>query len=279
MGYTREIVRSLMPPSTSNNDVYRSQVLDRTFQIFDILADDRSGHGVTELAEKLNLHKSTAHRLIMVLESSRYVERDIDTGKYRLGSRILELGLSALSKLDVYEIARPHLRALMSETGETAHIGVLRDGEVVSIVNVESTQAIRTPSTIGTRHPAHSSSLGKVILAFSAPEEVDKFLAGRTLEAHTRNTITSSALFIHEIETVRRNGYALDDEEREEGLRCIGAPVRSSSGEVIASVSIAGPVFRLTRDRIDSVAAAVVRTSDAISAALGYRPNLVRPTV
>ena len=267
-----------MPPST-NSDVYRSQVLDRTFQIFDILADDRSGHGVTELAEKLNLHKSTAHRLIMVLESSRYVERDSGTGKYRLGSRILELGLSALSKLDVYEIARPYLRSLMSETGETAHIGVLRDGEVVSIVNVESTQAIRTPSTIGTRHAAHSSSLGKVILAFSAPEEVDKFLAGRTLEAHTRNTITSPALFVHEIEKVRRNGYALDDEEREEGLRCIGAPVRSSSGEVIASVSIAGPVFRLTRDRIEGVAGSVVRTADDISAALGYRPHLVRPTV
>src|SRR3954447_15569147 len=116
-----------MPPSTTNSDVYRSQVLDRTFQIFDILAEDRSGHGVSELAEKLNLHKSTAHRLIMVLESSRYVERDTGTGKYRLGSRILELGLTALSKLDVYEIARPYLRALMSETGETAHIGVLRD--------------------------------------------------------------------------------------------------------------------------------------------------------
>ncbi len=261
------------------NDVYRSQVLDRTFQIFDILSDGSHGHGVTELAEKLKLHKSTAHRLIMVLESSRYVERDNSTGKYRLGSRILELGLSALSKLDVYEIARPFLRALVTETGETAHIGVLRDGEVVSIVNVESTQAIRTPSTVGTRHPAHCSSLGKVILAFSEPGAVDKFLLGRVLEGFTRNTITSPALFVHEIETVRRNGYALDDEEREEGLRCIGAPVRSSSGEVIASVSVAGPVFRITRDRIDPVASAVISAADQISAALGYRPELVHPNV
>ena len=263
----------------TKSDVYRSQVLDRTFQIFDILADGSHGHGVTELAEKLNLHKSTAHRLIMVLESSRYVERDNDTGKYRLGSRILELGLSALAKLDVYEIARPFLRALVAETGETAHIGVLRDGEVVSIVNVESTQAIRTPSTVGTRHPAHCSSLGKVILAFSEPGEIDKFLAGRTLESFTRNTITSPALFVHQIETVRRNGYAIDDEEREEGLRCIGAPVRSNSGEVIASVSVAGPVFRITRDRIDPVARAVVLVADQISVALGYRPERVRSSV
>lgn len=262
----------------TKNDVYRSQVLDRTFQIFDILADGSHDIGVTELAEKLNLHKSTAHRLIMVLESSRYVERDNDTGKYRLGSRILELGLSALSRLDVYEIARPFLRALVAETGETAHIGVLRDGEVVSIVNVESTQAIRTPSTVGTRHPAHCSSLGKVILAFSEPRDMEKFLAGRTLEGFTRNTITSPALFVHEIESVRRKGYAIDDEEREEGLRCIGAPVRSSSGEVIASVSVAGPVFRITPDRIDPVARAVVAAGDQISAALGYRPE-VRPAV
>jgi DNA-binding IclR family transcriptional regulator len=263
----------------TKNDVYRSQVLDRTFQIFDILAGGETGHGVTEIAEQLKLHKSTAHRLIMVLESSRYVERDGATGKYRLGSRILELGLSALSKLDVYEIARPYLRALVTETGETAHIGVLRDGEVVSIVNVESTQAIRTPSAVGTRHPAHCSSLGKAILAFSPTDEVDRFLAGRTLEGFTRNTITSPALFVHEIEKVRRTGYAIDDEEREEGLRCVGAPVRSSSGEIIASVSIAGPVFRITRDRIEPVAHAVVRAADSISAAIGYRPELVRPTV
>jgi IclR family acetate operon transcriptional repressor len=211
----------------------------------------------------------------MVLESSRYVERDSATGKYRLGSRILELGLSALSRLDVYGIARPHLRKLMNETGETAHIGVLRHGEVVSIVNVESTQALRTPSTVGTRHPAHSSSLGKAILAFGPAEELERFLEGRTLEAFTPQTITSADVFREELSKVRSNGYSLDDEEREEGLRCIGAPVRSSSGEVIASVSISGPVFRLTRDRIESAAAAVQRAADEISEAMGYRPNLV----
>jgi DNA-binding IclR family transcriptional regulator len=252
-------------------EVYRSQVLDRTFQILDILADDGLGQGVTELAEKLSLHKSTTHRLIMVLESSRYVERDNATGKYRLGSRILELGLSALSRLDIYEIARPHLRNLVAESGETAHIGVMRNGEIISIVNVESTQALRTPSTIGTSHPAHCSSLGKAILAFGSAEAVDTFLEGRTLESYTRNTLTSVGVFLKEIESIRRSGYAIDDEEREEGLRCIGAPVWNSSGEVIAAVSIAGPVFRITRDRTASLAAAVTKAAGQISAALGYR--------
>lgn len=257
-------------PQANKSEVYRSQVLDRTFQILDILAADGSGQGVTELAEKLSLHKSTTHRLIMVLESSRYVERDGDTGKYRLGSRVIELGLSALSRLDVYQIARPHLRDLVAETGETAHIGILRGGEIVSLVNWESTQALRTPSAIGTRHPAHCSSLGKAVLAFSPPEELERFLQGRTLEGYTRHTITSPEFFRKEAETIRRTGYAVDDEEREDGLRCIGAPVFSSSGDVMAAVSIAGPAFRVTRDRTLPLAAAVMKTAGAISSALGY---------
>lgn len=263
-------------PQAIRTEVYRSQVLDRTFQILDILADDGLGQGVTELAEKLSLHKSTAHRLIMVLESSRYVERDGATGKYRLGSRILELGLSALSRLDIYEVARPHLRELVAESGETAHIGVMRNGEIISIVNVESTQALRTPSAIGTSHPAHCSSLGKAILAFSSAEALENFLGGRTMEAYTGNTITSAAVFLKEIEVIRQTGYAVDDEEREQGLRCIGAPVWNSSGEVIAAVSIAGPVFRITRDRTASLAAAVGKAAGRISAALGYRLQTAR---
>jgi DNA-binding IclR family transcriptional regulator len=258
-------------PQAIRSEVYRSQVLDRTFQILDILADDGLGQGVTELAEKLSLHKSTTHRLIMVLESSRYVERDNATGKYRLGSRILELGLSALSRLDIYEVARPHLRNLVAESGETAHIGVMRNGEIISIVNVESTQALRTPSAIGTSHPAHCSSLGKAILAFSSEDAVNDFFKGRTMEAYTPKTITSAEGLLKEIEAIRQSGYAIDDEEREEGLRCIGAPVWNSAGEVIAAVSIAGPVFRITRDRTAGLAAAVDKAARRISAALGYR--------
>jgi DNA-binding IclR family transcriptional regulator len=113
--------------------------------------------------------------------------------------------------------------------------------------------------------------LGKAILAFNPPEAVDSFLEGRNLESYTRNTITSDEDFRKEIEAIRRSGYAIDDEEREEGLRCIGAPVRDSSGEVIAAVSIAGPVFRITRDRTASLAAAVVKSAGQISDALGYR--------
>lgn len=258
-------------PEATKSEVYRSQVLDRTFQILDILSADGMGQSITELAEALQLHKSTTHRLIMVLESSRYVEKDAETGKYRLGSRIIELGLSALSRLDLFQVGRPHLRELVAETGETAHIGVLRDGEIVSLLNWESTQTVRTPSTSGTRHPVHCSSLGKAILAFSIPEDLDRFLHKRNLERYTRNTITSSDLFRKEVDSIRRIGYSIDDEEREDGLRCIGAPVFSSSGDAVAAVSIAGPVFRITRDRTSTLAAAVMKAAESISRSLGYR--------
>jgi len=272
----KKIVQGQRTPRAGKSEIYRSQVMDRTFQLLDILGSDGGDLGITELAERLGLHKSTTHRLMMVLENNQYVEKDAVSGKYRLGRRIMQLGLSALSKLDIYEVAKPHLRALVAETGETAHVGIMRDCEVVSLVNVESTQTIRTPSTTGTRHPVHCSSLGKAILAFCTPEAIDQFLNGRDLAKYTRNTITSPAHFRRELESIRQCGYAIDDEEREEGLRCIGAPVRDSSGEVIGAVSIAGPVFRITRDRNTALAESVVRVAHQISASLGFHAPQLR---
>jgi DNA-binding IclR family transcriptional regulator len=183
----------------------------------------------------------------------------------------MELGLSAVSQLDIYEIAGPHLRNLMCETGETAHLAVLRDGEVVSLVSAESTQTLRTPVTVGSRTPAHCTSLGKAMLAFTSREQVDAFLRGRKLKAYTRKTITSASRFRAELQCIRKRGYAVDNEERETGLRCIGAPVCDSAGEVIAAVSIAGPAFRISEDQIKTLSGAVVRTAARMSASLGYR--------
>ncbi|HEY4047875.1 MAG TPA: IclR family transcriptional regulator [Acidobacteriaceae bacterium] len=251
--------------------IYRVQVLDRAFQILDLLADEKSGAGLMEVAERLKLHKSTAHRLMMVLEWSRFVEKNTVTGKYHLGSRLMELGLSAASRLDVYEVAGPYLRSLVKETGETAHLAVLRDGQVVSIVNIESSQTLRTPATVGTRTPAHCTSLGKAMLAFASQEHLEEFLHERKLESYTRNTITSLSRFRAELRAIRKRGYAIDNEEREQGLRCIGAPLRDSTGEVIAAISIAGPVFRIGEERVPTLASTVMRIAAAISASLGYR--------
>ena len=206
----------------------------------------------------------------MVLESAHFVEGNAVTGKYHLGSRIMELGLSAVSQLDVYDVAQPHLRSLVEETGEI-HPAVLREGEVVSLSDVESRQTVKTPRTAGSRSPAHCTALGKALLAFCPAEQLQDFFRGRTFKAYTHKTLTTAAQLRAELSRVRERGYAADDEELERGLRCLGAPVRDSSGAVIAAISISGPVFRIDPNRLLTLPAAVIRAADQVSALLGYR--------
>jgi DNA-binding IclR family transcriptional regulator len=255
---------------------YRIQVLERAFQILDVLAEEGSGATLLEIAAAVDLHKSTAHRLLMVLESARFIERN-GTGKYRIGSRVMELGLSAASRLDVYEVAPPYLRALGESTCETAHLAVLRDCDTVSLIDVEGRNNLRMRSAVGARRPAHCTAHGKAILAFPPPERLDDFLRSAQFSLHTRRTITSAARFRTEMRAIRERGYAIDNEELEVGLRCLGAPVRDSSGAVIAGVSISGPVFRVSQQRTPSLARAVVDAANAISERLGYRPKFRQP--
>jgi DNA-binding IclR family transcriptional regulator len=258
------------PPAAKEEALYRIQVLERAFGILDLLAAE-ADLDLSEVAAGVGLHKSTAHRLLMVLEGERFVERSVASGKYRLGSRLIELGLAAVSRLDLYERARPYLRELVDQTGETAHLAVLRGGEVVSLINVESRRTVRTPSTVGTRSPAHCTSLGKALLAHAAPLEVEELIRQQGLKPYTRNTITSASRLRKELRLIRERGYAVDDEEREEGLRCIGAPVWDHSGTVVAAVSIAGPSFRIRKERIPALAVPVISAAAGLSAALGYQ--------
>jgi IclR family transcriptional regulator, KDG regulon repressor len=253
-----------------NGEAYRVQVLDRVFQIMDVVSGDGPELGVTELAARLGLHTSTAHRLVMALESTRFLERDAVSGKCRLGSRIMQLGLVALARLNLVDVARPSLRHLVDETRETAHVGLLCDAEVVSICSVQSNHTLRSPSTIGTRTPFHCASQGKAILAFSPLERVQTLLQNRVLQSFTANTITSPTEFLEELEATRERGCAVDDEECEIGLRCLAAPIRDGLGEVVGAVSIAGPSFRVSYNRIPALSSAVIAGAARISTALGH---------
>jgi IclR family KDG regulon transcriptional repressor len=249
---------------------YRIQVLDRAFEILNAVAGEGPELGVSELASRLRLRRSTAHRLVMVLESSSFLQRDAATGKCRLGPRIMQLGLVALSRLDLAQVSRPHLSRLVDEVQETAHIGLLSDSEIISIVNVQCRHPLRFPSTVGTTSPFYCTSQGKVILAFRAPEQVNALLQDVILRPYTANTITSKIRFFSELQAIRETGYAIDNEEFEVGLRCVAAPVRDSEGEVIAALSIAGPAFRMRDDRITALSLAVVQAAARLSASLGY---------
>ena len=233
--------------------------------------------GVSDLMRRTGLAKSTTHRLLAALEAHRLVQQFPPLGKFGLGSRLAELGAKARPHSGLIEAARAPLAELSAATGETAHLAVLIDGEVLSIFAVEGPRTLRTPATVGRKTPIHTSSLGKAILARMSKESVDELFRARRgvrLERFTRRTITSLAQLHNELFRVRVNGYAVDDEEYEEGLRCIGAAVLDGESRPVAAVSIAGPAGRLRDPRSGGLADSVRRAAAKTSAALSRR----RPT-
>jgi len=250
---------------------YRTQVLERAFTILDVLASSGKDQSLAEVVERVGVNRSTCYRLLRILERHHFTERDSATGKYRLGSKLLELGKQAASRFDLAQLARPYLERLSQESGETAHLGILCDGEVVSIANVDSHHALRISGTLGLRSPAHCSSLGKALLAFLPEADVNELVRRQGLKPYTRNTITRRADLKRELQQIRRRGYAIDDEELEDGLKCIGAPVRDYSGRAIAALSIAGAAFRLNGERLPLLARSVVRAAADLSIKLGFR--------
>ena len=259
----------------SADPTYRVQVLDRVFQILDLLAEDKGELGATELAQQLQLHKSTVHRLLVILEHHRFLQKNADNAKYRLGWRLFELGTLAVSRLDLYSLARPHLESLMKKTGETAHLGVITGSELISIASIETDRNLRTPATVGRRSPLYCTSQGKSILAFSPENVAADLIRGIQFKAYTRNTITTATRLKSELERVRKCGYALDNEEFENELRCIGAPVFNHEGKVVAAMSIAGPTYRVGGGHIPRLVAAVLAASKQLSAALGNSSQTV----
>src|SRR5215510_4971568 len=250
---------------------YQVQVLDRALGILDLLAGENSELGPSEVSERTGLHKSTVHRLLQVLERHRLIEKIALNGKYRLGLRLFELGSKAMAQFDLHDRAQPYLKRLVLETGETAHICVLDGDRALSIANVESPRTLRTPSTVGRRTHLHCTSVGKALLALLPEEEQNELIKKLELTAYTRHTLTKPSRLKDELKLIRQRGYAIDDEELEEGLRCIGAPVMDYSGGVVAAISIAGPTFRLTEERIPMVARSVIHAASELSAELGYK--------
>jgi DNA-binding IclR family transcriptional regulator len=248
---------------------YRVQVLDRSFRILEALADAPDELSPAELAVRLHLHKSTIHRLLVVLEGQRFIRKTPD-GRYGLGMKLIEMGSRAVEQLDLGEHALPFLERLVEETGETAHICVLSGTEMVSIANVPGRWTLRTPSTVGRRTQTYCTAVGKAFIAFLPPSALDSLIERLQFKRQTRRTLMTASSLRVALDRVRRRGFAVDDEEVEEGLRCIGAPIRDYTGKVVAALSIAGPVFRIQKGQVASYARAVTAAADSLSADLGY---------
>src|SRR6266513_2214100 len=227
-----------------------------SLRLIKAFSEDEYEIGISDLAKRLGLAKSTVHRLASTL----------------LEEGLLELGAMVRRKMDFTMEARPFLRTLMEKTGETVHLAILDHDSILYVITHESKQALRMGSKVGTRVPVHSTAVGKALLAFLPEDELERIIA-RGLPASTPRTIVDAKALRRELATVRTRSYAVDDEESEIGLRSIAAPIRIYSGNVVAAISIAGPVHRMARKALLGWVRELVDAAEAVSQRLGWQPS------
>lgn len=237
-------------------------------------SDEHSELGISALAERLRLAKSTVHRLASTLVEAGMLEQNPETGKYRLGLALFELGSLVRRKIDISLEAKPWLMTLREQTDETVDLSILDHGGVVCVNFLESKKVNRISSGIGLRKPVHCTAEGKALIAFQSPVAIERILSGK-LERRTPRTLTDLDELQAELATIRTRGYATDDEEYELGVRSIAAPIRDDSGNSVAAVGVAGPTQRLTKNRLAGLARHVIEAAKAISRRLGNHPRSV----
>ncbi|QQK08095.1 IclR family transcriptional regulator [Miniphocaeibacter halophilus] len=249
------------------------QSLDRALNILEIVAKNENGIGIKELSERTSLHKSTVHRLLHSLIYKGFVEQDEITGKYFITFKLYELGINKIQNIDLVKIARPYVEELMDKVDEVVHL-VVRDGNyIVYVDKVESKNTIRMFSTIGKRTPLYCSSVGKAITAHLSEEEVEEIWNSSDVKKFTPTTITDFNKFKEELKNIRNLGYAIDNEENEIGVRCIGAPIFNIDGKVESAISVSGPANRMTDEKLNEISNYIRYYANKISERLGYNVN------
>src|SRR5665648_663039 len=204
---------------------------------------------LTEIASRTGINRSTVSRLLQPLIDARLVDQDPETDRYRLGPQTARLGQIYLETFDVHVVAGPILQGLVEESQETAHLGI-RDGtDLVYVDKYESPLSVRTVARIGSRQPLYSTSMGKALLAHESPDVFDAVVQAE-LPQRTANTITAPDALMAELCRVRDNGYAIDDQENELEIRCVGAPVFNHRGDIVAAISLSGPATRMSTQRL-----------------------------
>jgi DNA-binding IclR family transcriptional regulator len=253
-----------VPESAAKSSI---QVIERMTRLLDVLAQHGQPAGLKRLAHGAGLHPSTTHRILSALVRDRLVER-VDTGSYRLGMRLLELGNLVKARISVREHALPHMSELHAATGEAVNLSVRRDDEIVYVERTSSGRALmRVVNIVGARAPLHSTAVGKLFLLEDGAAGLRAYARRTRLPQFTRNTLTSVSALEKDLARIRRNGFAVDNEEAELGVRCIGAGVRDDAGALVAGLSVSAP-----SDRMRPTWSALVReTAARISRAIGHR--------
>jgi DNA-binding IclR family transcriptional regulator len=251
------------------------QTIERVSLILDTVGQNSKGMTIRDLSASLNLPKGTIHRILSSLSYFGYIRQDPETKVYFLGLKLMDLNTRLSNQLDFRKVAEPVLRDLVERTKQTAHLVILDRDEVVYVDKIETQEqagGLKMASLIGARNPLHSSAVGKVLLSFLPDEALEDILQKKGLPRRTANTMTNPDTFRKHLKIVRSQGFAIDDEENEQGIRCLGAPVFDGKGRAVAAISVSGSVFQMTKKFVQDVIKAEVMTAAAeISRRLGFQ--------
>ncbi len=257
----------------SSQEANLSQTVLKALDVLECVSEAAGNPlNAAEIAKRCGMSRPTTYRLLSTLQSRGYIANN--EHEYTLGSKILSLSGSLLASFNLHSMSYPYLRELSRISGETTYVSILDGTEILYINKVESKQAVHSNCTIGSRNHLYCSSMGKAILAFLPPDERDFILDKISpLKAFTPNTITERAALLAELERIRNQGYAIDDIEGEDNVRCVGAPIFDHVGRPFAAMSLSGPAFRLSTGSLHDLSSLVVDVTQRISSQMGYAPN------
>ncbi len=258
-----------MPSSATTENKPTIQVIERMMKLLEVLSHHHDPVNLKQLAQETGLHPSTAHRILAAMATSGFVERP-EPGIYQLGIRLLELGNLVKSRINIRDAALPLMQRLHRELGESVNLGVRQGDEIVYVERTSSgPSSVRVVHLVGARAPLHVTAVGKLFLLEDGSARIRDYVRRTGLPGFTQASLTTLAALEKELDKVRRHGVAFDNEEIEQGLRCIAAPVRDDSRELVAGLSVSAPADRHNPDW----AARIRLTADEISAAIGYHPR------
>lgn len=246
------------------------QTLERALDILEVLAHAEEPLGVIEISNRIGLHKSTVHRILQTLCYRGYVEKEKDREPYHLGVKIIELGIRFFDDLEIRKVASSYLVLLAKSLDEVVHLVLLDNSEVVYIDKRESSQLVSMHSKVGRRAPMHCTAVGKAILSTLPEEEVRHILNTKGMARFTHKTITDPDRLIEQLNKIKKCGYAMEAEENEVGILCLGAPLFDFSGRAIAAISISGPINRMREKGIDGIGKELKLAAQEISRKMGY---------
>jgi Transcriptional regulator len=247
------------------------QSVERALRIIDLFNEQSTELRITSISEKMGLNKSTVHSLLKTLQKHHYIEQNPENGKYKLGMKLVERSNLVISTIDIRQVAKKYLIDLSNKTNQTTHLGILNGREGVYIDKVEGAKAVIRYSRIGRGIPLHATAVGKVLLAYQQSEVTQQLLKGYHYTRQTQNTIIEESELLTELEKVRKQGYAIDDQENEQGVRCIAVPILNYQNQVLAAISISTLASCVNYRELEEYIILLKKAGQELSEEVGYR--------